>query len=63
MQNSKKGIDVDAILKEMAGTRNQVALEIIGERIPPLILKEDDNVSLEELIAELEETEDIIFNI
>jgi len=59
----KRIIDVDAILKEMSETKDQVALEIIHDSQAPLILREDDQYSLEELIEELEEEHDIVFNI
>lgn len=58
-----KQVDVDAILKEMASTKKQVALEVLQDQEVPLILNEEGTVFLEELIEELEETEGIIFNI
>lgn len=61
--NNKKGLDVDAILREMSDTKEQVALEILRDDEAPLILQEDDSYSLEELIEELEEEHDIVFNI
>lgn len=62
-QNNKRELDVNAILREMRDTKDQVALEIIHDSQAPLILQDDDNYSLEELIEELEEVEGIIFNI
>lgn len=66
MNKMNKGIDVDAILKEMRETRLSVARELAADREVPLILDETSEVSdysIEELIEELELEEDIIFNI
>lgn len=58
-----KVIDVDAILKEMSNTKKGVIEEIEQEGYNPLIMNEDDQYSLEELVAELEEFTGMDFNI
>ncbi len=54
---------MDAILREMRNTKEDVAIEIVNEGQQPLIMQEDSEYSLEELIEELEEQDNIIFNI
>ena len=60
---NKQIIDVDAILKEMRKTKEGVAMEILIDGEQPLIMNETSEYSLEELIDELEEQENITFNI
>ncbi len=60
----RKVLDVEAILREMRASKDEVILEMLLEGEDPLINEENDNrVMVEDLVEELEEKHDISFNI